>query len=139
MRVTGVQACALPTAPRARGSSRSNASRIVSLIRSAILSGWPSVTDSEVKSLRPISTHLRTEEVALDRVQGADGVDLEGLHLDRLAAELLQQEDELDEGQRVDQPVLDEIHVRGEVLALRVTLEDPVLDLLQTVSHGSTP
>src|SRR3954465_5254330 len=37
------------TAPRLRGSCSSMASRIESLIWSAILSGWPSVTDSDVK------------------------------------------------------------------------------------------
>src|SRR3954453_12581377 len=38
------------TATRLAGSSRSRASRTASLIWSQILSGWPSVTDSEVKS-----------------------------------------------------------------------------------------
>src|SRR5690606_2358088 len=40
------------TATRLWGSSLSIESRIASLIWSAILSGWPSVTDSEVKSRR---------------------------------------------------------------------------------------
>ena len=40
------------TATRLRGSCASIASRIASLIWSAILSGWPSVTDSEVKRRR---------------------------------------------------------------------------------------
>ena len=40
------------TATRLRLSSRSRASRIESLIASAILSGWPSVTDSEVNRRR---------------------------------------------------------------------------------------
>src|SRR5215217_3142158 len=40
------------TATRLRGSWRSIASRIASLIWSAILSGWPSVTDSDVKRRR---------------------------------------------------------------------------------------
>src|SRR4051812_3681417 len=40
------------TATRLRGSCASIASRIESLIWSAILSGWPSVTDSEVKRRR---------------------------------------------------------------------------------------
>src|SRR4029079_9496210 len=37
------------TATRLSGSCRSNSSRMASLIASQILSGWPSVTDSEVK------------------------------------------------------------------------------------------
>src|ERR671912_555742 len=40
------------TATRLRGSCFSIASRIASLIWSAILSGWPSVTDSDVKRRR---------------------------------------------------------------------------------------
>src|SRR3954453_14472240 len=40
------------TATRLRGSCASIASRMESLIWSAILSGWPSVTDSEVKRRR---------------------------------------------------------------------------------------
>src|SRR5829696_10129718 len=40
------------TATRLCLSSRSRASRIESLIASAILSGWPSVTDSEVNRRR---------------------------------------------------------------------------------------
>src|SRR3712207_1467590 len=40
------------TATRLRGSCSSIASRIESLIWSAILSGWPSVTDSDVKRRR---------------------------------------------------------------------------------------
>src|SRR5215218_1342389 len=40
------------TATRLFGSSESIASRMESLIWSAILSGWPSVTDSEVKRRR---------------------------------------------------------------------------------------
>src|SRR3954464_1993752 len=40
------------TATRLRGSWASIASRIESLIWSAILSGWPSVTDSDVKRRR---------------------------------------------------------------------------------------
>src|SRR5664280_534328 len=40
------------TATRLRGSSLSKASRTESLMASAILSGWPSVTDSEVKRRR---------------------------------------------------------------------------------------
>src|SRR5215207_8802126 len=40
------------TATRLRGSCASIASRIASLIGSAILSGWPSVTDSDVKRRR---------------------------------------------------------------------------------------
>src|SRR5215212_6601064 len=43
------------TATRLRGSWASMASRIESLIWSAILSGWPSVTDSEVKRRRDMS------------------------------------------------------------------------------------
>src|SRR3954452_5429925 len=43
------------TATRLRGSWASIASRIESLIWSAILSGWPSVTDSEVKRRRDMS------------------------------------------------------------------------------------
>src|ERR687886_701578 len=52
--VTSPATCTRPvvtsvsTATRLRGSSLSSASRIASLIWSAILSGWPSVTDSEV-------------------------------------------------------------------------------------------
>src|SRR3954465_5848566 len=40
------------TATRLRGSWASIASRMASLIWSAILSGWPSVTDSDVKRRR---------------------------------------------------------------------------------------
>src|SRR5688500_16282239 len=40
------------TATRLFGSSRSSASRIESLMASAILSGWPSVTDSDVNRRR---------------------------------------------------------------------------------------
>src|SRR5919112_3450482 len=40
------------TATRLRGSCASIASRMESLIWSAILSGWPSVTDSDVKRRR---------------------------------------------------------------------------------------
>ncbi len=56
--VTSPATCTRPvvisvsTATRDDGSSRRSASRIVSLIWSAILSGWPSVTDSEVKRRR---------------------------------------------------------------------------------------
>src|SRR3954465_11415759 len=46
------------TATRLRGSSLSMASRIASLIWSAILSGWPSVTDSEVNRRRDNSALL---------------------------------------------------------------------------------
>src|SRR5687768_12194407 len=47
------------TATRLRGSCASIASRIESLIWSAILSGWPSVTDSEVKRRRDTRYSLR--------------------------------------------------------------------------------
>src|SRR3712207_2897044 len=46
------------TATRLFGSCASIASRIESLIWSAILSGWPSVTDSEVKRRRDMSVLL---------------------------------------------------------------------------------
>src|SRR3954462_14652229 len=46
------------TATRLRGSWASMASRIESLIWSAILSGWPSVTDSDVKRRRVMSVLL---------------------------------------------------------------------------------
>src|SRR3954452_9635105 len=48
------------TATRLRGSCVSMASRIESLIWSAILSGWPSVTDSEVKRRRGTRYSLGT-------------------------------------------------------------------------------
>src|SRR6478752_4784335 len=48
------------TATRLRGSWASIASRIESLIWSAILSGWPSVTDSEVKRRRDTRYSLGT-------------------------------------------------------------------------------
>src|SRR4051794_35725734 len=48
------------TATRLRGSCASIASRIESLIWSAILSGWPSVTDSEVKRRRGTRYSLGT-------------------------------------------------------------------------------
>src|SRR3954447_15432418 len=48
------------TATRLRGSCASIASRIESLIWSAILSGWPSVTDSEVKRRRGTRYSLRS-------------------------------------------------------------------------------
>src|SRR5881398_3615841 len=56
--VTSPATCTWPvvmrvsTATRLVGSSLSIASRIASLIWSAILSGWPSVTDSEVNRRR---------------------------------------------------------------------------------------
>src|SRR2546421_2042696 len=68
--VTSPATCTCPvvtrvsTATRDRGSLASNASRIESLIASQILSGWPSVTDSDVNSrddtacwLDPLTTH----------------------------------------------------------------------------------
>ena len=54
--VTSPATCTRPvvasvsTATRDSGSLASRASRIASLIWSQILSGWPSVTDSDVKS-----------------------------------------------------------------------------------------
>src|SRR6478672_11239707 len=45
-------------ATRLRGSCASRASRTESLIWSAILSGWPSVTDSDVKRRRDTSCSL---------------------------------------------------------------------------------
>src|ERR1700751_80176 len=42
-------------ATREYGSAARNASRTVSLIRSATLSGWPSETDSEVNRNSPVS------------------------------------------------------------------------------------
>src|SRR5690349_5183549 len=60
------------TATRARGSSVSSASRTVSLIRSAILSGWPSVTDSEVNR-RSGTTFLRCAAVTGDQAEGGAG------------------------------------------------------------------
>jgi hypothetical protein len=56
--VTSPATCTCPvvirvsTATRLRGSWASSASRMASLIWSAILSGWPSVTDSEVNKRR---------------------------------------------------------------------------------------
>ena len=56
--VTSPATCTWPvvisvsTATRLRGSCASSASRMPSLIWSAILSGWPSVTDSEVNRRR---------------------------------------------------------------------------------------
>src|SRR3970040_479434 len=49
---------AVSQATRASGSSRMIASRIASLIWSHILSGWPSVTDSDVKRYWASSTML---------------------------------------------------------------------------------
>src|SRR3954469_6612229 len=54
------------TATRLRGSWASIASRIESLIWSAILSGWPSVTDSDVK-------RRRGTRYSLGRAAGASG------------------------------------------------------------------
>src|SRR3954464_15559600 len=51
------------TATRLRGSCVSMASRIESLIWSAILSGWPSVTDSDVKRRRDTRFSLGWVEV----------------------------------------------------------------------------
>src|SRR3954447_9939285 len=48
------------TATRLRGSCSSMASRIESLIWSAILSGWPSVTDSDVKRRRDTRSSLHS-------------------------------------------------------------------------------
>src|SRR3954463_1041868 len=56
--VTSPATCTWPvvisvsTATRLRGSCARSASRMPSLIWSAILSGWPSVTDSEVNRRR---------------------------------------------------------------------------------------
>src|SRR4051812_16700490 len=59
------------TATRLRGSCASIASRIESLIWSAILSGWPSVTDSEVKRRRgtrySLGTVARSTSAATER------------------------------------------------------------------------
>src|SRR5215213_4118250 len=51
------------TATRLRRSAASRASRIESLIWSAILSGWPSVTDSEVNR-RPVTVALQSVGLA---------------------------------------------------------------------------
>src|SRR4051794_24452701 len=62
--VTSPATCTWPvvtmvsTATRERGSLASRASRIESLIASQILSGWPSVTDSEVNNLDVTDTNL---------------------------------------------------------------------------------
>src|SRR3954454_8507955 len=58
------------TATRLRGSCASIASRIESLIWSAILSGWPSVTDSEVKRRRGTRYSLRSTAERGGRVPG---------------------------------------------------------------------
>src|SRR5882762_647472 len=64
--VTSPATCTWPvvindsTATRLRGSLASKASRIESLIASQILSGCPSVTDSEVNNLRDSDTLLPT-------------------------------------------------------------------------------
>src|SRR3954447_24562603 len=59
------------TATRLRGSWSSIASRMESLIWSAILSGWPSVTDSEVKRRRGTRYSLGTVEVRWEPRCGA--------------------------------------------------------------------
>ena len=72
--VTSPATCTWPvvisvsTATRLRGSSVSSASRIESLIWSAILSGWPSVTDSEVNRRRATVLLLRLGRI--ERVHG---------------------------------------------------------------------
>src|SRR5947208_16370828 len=58
-------------ATRPEGSSRSTASRTPSEIWSAILSGWPSVTDSEVKRNSTDSSWVMRSRSLLDsRVRG---------------------------------------------------------------------
>src|ERR1700722_821654 len=65
--VTSPATCTCPvvisvsTATRLAGSSLIIASRTASLIWSAILSGWPSVTDSEVKSRRATVVSVRNK------------------------------------------------------------------------------
>src|SRR3954454_23897979 len=75
--VTSPAMCTCPvvisvsTATRLRGSCSSIASRIASLIWSAILSGWPSVTDSDVKRRRGTRCSLgRRAEPAAERPAG---------------------------------------------------------------------
>src|SRR3712207_4033918 len=68
------------TATRLRGSCASMASRIESLIWSAILSGWPSVTDSEVKRRRDTRYSLQSAAARGRRVRLV-GVRLVGVRL----------------------------------------------------------
>src|SRR4051794_20264504 len=58
------------TATRLLGSWASIASRIESLIWSAILSGWPSVTDSEVKRRRGMAELLGRRQACASRANG---------------------------------------------------------------------
>src|SRR6059036_1807264 len=70
------------TATRLRGSWVSMASRIASLIWSAILSGWPSVTDSEVKRRRGTRYSLRSAagRGGHARVVGGPAPEVTGVH-----------------------------------------------------------
>src|SRR4051812_32328090 len=69
-------------ATRPYGSSASTASRTLSLIWSAILSGWPSVTDSDVNvwlvliRLRPSAPERRRAMVVGGRLRIAPGCSL---------------------------------------------------------------
>src|SRR5829696_6326571 len=71
------------TATRLRGSCSSIASRIESLIWSAILSGWPSVTDSEVKRRRGTRFSLRSVAARGARVRLVGGPTAEVTGADR--------------------------------------------------------
>ncbi len=61
---------AVSQATRAFGSSRMIASRMASEIWSHILSGWPSVTDSDVNRYCDASTMLVMETLSVDCPRG---------------------------------------------------------------------
>src|SRR5438094_10662077 len=95
-------------AQRASGSSASTASRTVSETWSAILSGWPSVTDSDVNrksrlamarkatELPRLDPEVQAREAALLRPPGDDGADVlevgPQILIGRLAAECLDEQ-----------------------------------------------
>src|SRR5919107_2083773 len=91
--ITSPVVVAVSQATRAWGSWRMNASRIASLIWSHILSGWPSVTDSDVKRYCSESTMLMGPP--LWSAEGTTGL------RSRLHPELLEVEVALQHAQRL--------------------------------------
>src|ERR671920_2140502 len=82
--VTSPATCTSPvvtivsTATRLAGSFASIASRMESLIWSQILSGWPSVTDSDVNRRRDGTISPRVQRLLASGPLGADPLDLIG-------------------------------------------------------------
>src|SRR6188768_3896729 len=85
------------TATRLFGSCRSSSSSTVSLIWSAILSGCPSVTDSDVKSLRAMGLVFRFVASVERRAQNAVRQDVFAA-TDRLTGTVGTEQDDLTVG-----------------------------------------